>query len=70
MGLANRFEIRGWELPVLQHFQFGDLRIGGEHTTVVIELKSAGGLTNLVKYWPLLAEGRLTKRFVLAHIFR
>jgi hypothetical protein len=70
MGLANRFQIPSWELPVLQHFQFGDLRIEGEHATVVIELESAGGLTNLVKYWPLLAEGRHTKRFVLAHIFR
>jgi hypothetical protein len=70
MGLANRFQIPSWELPVLQHFQFGDLRIEGEHATVVIELESAGGLTNLVKYWPLLAEGRHTKRFALAHLFR
>ncbi len=25
---------------------------------------------NLVKYWPLLATGEITKRFVIAHVFR
>ena len=32
-------------------------------------LESAGGVTNLVKYWPLLESKPLRKRFVLAHVF-
>lgn len=52
-----------------QHFEFGDLRIKVEHVTVVVEAESAGGITNLVKYWPLLAAGTLAKGFIPAHLF-
>jgi hypothetical protein len=66
----NRFGLAGWELALIQRFQFGDLRVELPQCTVVIEVESAGGVGNLVKYWPLLAEASLSKRFVLVHIFR
>jgi hypothetical protein len=66
---ANRFGIPGWELSPGQRFQFGDLRIETDHVTLVVEAESAGGVTNLAKYWPLLATGAPPKRFVLAHLF-
>ena len=65
----NRFDIPGWELQRHQQFQFGDLRIETPSRTVVVELESAGGLTNLVKYWPLLELQPPTKRLVLLHVF-
>jgi hypothetical protein len=70
MSAANRFPVEGWELTVMQRFQFGDLRLEGPSTTVVVEVESAGGITNLVKFWPLLRAGRPQGRFVLVHIFR
>lgn len=60
----------GWDLPTNQRFQFGDLRIESDDATVVVEFESAGGVTNLVKYWPLLLKREQPKRFVLAHVFR
>ena len=39
--------------------------------TVVVEYESAAGLTNLMKYWPLLrSEQRPAKRFVIVHVFQ
>jgi hypothetical protein len=67
---GNRIGIPGWELVSNQLFQFGDVRFEETSATVVVEFESAGGLTNLVKYWPLLAAGGLDKRFILAHVFR
>ncbi len=69
MGAANRFPVEGWQLVGSQQFQFGDLRIETPTTTIVVEAESAGGVTNLAKYWPFL-EGRPQKRFVLAHLFQ
>lgn len=70
-GLAapNRVD-PGWDLPANQRFQFGDLRIEAPGATIVVEFESAGGVTNLVKYWPLLLRRSHPKRFVLAHVFR
>jgi hypothetical protein len=53
-GGTNKFGIAGWDLSALQLFQFGDLRIELRETTLVVEAESAGGVGNLVKYWPLL----------------
>ena len=69
MGGANRIRIEGWDPAPNKRFQFGDLRLESDRTTAVVEFESAGGATNLVKYWPLLAS-RQPKRFVLAHVFR
>jgi hypothetical protein len=69
MGGANRFPLAGWDLVGMQQFQFGDLRIETPTTTVVVEAESAGGVTNLAKYWPLLEAGH-PRRFVLAHLFQ
>lgn len=66
----NRFEVSGWNLISHQLFQYSDMRVESPEATVVIEFESAGGLTNLVKYWPFLATRSFTKRLVLAHVFR
>jgi hypothetical protein len=38
----NRFGLAGWELALIQRFQFGDLRVELPHCTVVVEVESAG----------------------------
>jgi hypothetical protein len=53
----------------LQQFQYGDFRIELPTTTVIVEAESAGGVGNLVKYWPLLRSGALTKRLVILHVY-
>jgi hypothetical protein len=68
-GRANRFGIEGWGLSAPQQFQFGDLRIELPKATVLVEAESAGGVGNLVKYWPLLRSGQSDKRIVLIHLF-
>jgi hypothetical protein len=70
-GGSNRFAVPGWSTSTGQAFQFGDLRIETPTATVVVEYESAAGLTNLIKYWPLLAsESRLAKKFVIVHVFQ
>jgi hypothetical protein len=53
----------------LQQFQYGDLRIELAATTLIVEAESAGGVGNLVKYWPLLRSGKLAKRLVVLHVY-
>jgi hypothetical protein len=67
---SNRFGIGGWELSMLQQFQFGDLRVETPAATIVAEVESAGGIGNLAKYWPLLADKPLPKRLVILHVFQ
>lgn len=50
-------------------FQFGDLRVDLEDRYVVVEVESAGGVTNLAKYWYLLAKHIVDKPIILFHIF-
>lgn len=70
MGALNRLAPESWKLKVMQQFQFGDLRYETEGSRVLIEVESGGGLTNLVKYWPMLGVELNDKRFALAHLFR
>ena len=51
-GSANRFDA-GFAIVGQQRFQFGDLRVVKPDRIIVVEVESAGGMTNLVKYWPL-----------------
>lgn len=69
LGAANRFGIEGWGLTPGQQFQYGDLRFEAEDLRLVVEIESAGGLTNLVKYWPLLPSAAASRRFLLIHVF-
>lgn len=69
MGSLNRIAPESWELKLMQRFQYGDLRYESERTRLIVEVESGGGLTNLVKYWPMLGEELKDKRFVLAHLF-
>ncbi len=50
-GKDNRIIIDG-----NTYFQFGDLRVDTETYHIVIEAESAGGVTNLVKYWYCLEK--------------
>jgi hypothetical protein len=68
-GADNKFAVNGWELSPLQQFQYGDLRIELAATTLIVETESARGVTNLVKYWPLLRSGTLAKRLVILHVY-
>jgi predicted RNase H-like nuclease len=68
-GADNRIDVPGWDLPPVGRPQFGDLRLEGPHCRVVVEVETAGGVTNLAKYWPLLRDGLDDKRFVLVHLF-
>jgi hypothetical protein len=67
---TNKTQPTGWALTSQQFFQFGDLRIEAPTVRIVVEVESAGGETNLVKYWPMLETGLRDKRFVLLHLFR
>ncbi len=51
------------------YFQFGDLRVEAPQRHIVVEVESAGGVTNLVKYWYCLEEGDIAKPMHLLHIF-
>ena len=63
-GGTNRLPIR----PNV-YFQFGDLRVELPRCTIVVEVESGGGVTNLVKYWECFASQRLEKPIKLLHVF-
>ncbi len=63
----NRIQVSG-----NTYFQFGDLRVETETHFIVIEAESAGGITNLVKYWYCI-ENRpdvVNKPIILFHLYR
>jgi hypothetical protein len=62
---SNRIPING-----AVYYQFGDLRVELPHVTIIVEVESSGGTTNLAKYWECYEFGRLTKPMKLLHIFR
>lgn len=51
-------------------FQFGDLRVELSNYTIVIEVESSGGVTNLLKYWYLIEKGKIEKPLFLIHLYR
>jgi hypothetical protein len=63
-GDANRVAQLG-----RSYFQFGDLRVDTSQRHIIVEVESAGGVTNLVKYWYCLEERYITKPIHLLHIF-
>lgn len=62
---SNRIAINGGV-----YYQFGDLRVELPDRTVIVEVESSGGTTNLAKYWECYETGRLKKPMKLLHIFR
>lgn len=66
----NRLDVVGWHLTPLQHIQFGDLRYETARLRAVVEVESGGGVSNLVKYWPLLGTQLTEKPFYLLHLYR
>lgn len=62
---ANRIVINGGV-----YYQFGDLRVELPDRTLIVEVESSGGTTNLAKYWECYESGRLKKPMKLLHIFR
>jgi len=65
-GIDNRIILEG-----NLYFQFGDLRVDTPSCHVVIEAETAGGVTNLVKYWYCFQRQNqiISKPIVLLHIF-
>jgi len=59
------------QLMLTEHsyFQFGDLRIDMPSYHVIIEVETAGNVTNLAKYWYCFKEKLISKPIVLLHIF-
>ncbi|MEF3280926.1 MAG: hypothetical protein K6357_08195 [Elusimicrobiota bacterium] len=68
-GKNNRIEV-GDNI----YFQFGDLRVETGNCSVIVEVESSGGVTNLVKYWYILSssetEPKISKDIILLHIFK
>jgi hypothetical protein len=52
------------------YYQFGDLRVELPNKTIIIEVESSGGVTNLAKYWECIDAGRINKQLMLLHIYR
>lgn len=65
-GRCNRMGVTGDHTD----FQFGDLRVETPERILVVEAESAGGVTNLVKYWYCLSTNPPAKPIALFHIFR
>ena len=65
-GKHNRMGVTGDHTD----FQFGDLRVETSVLTLVVEVESAGGITNLAKYWYYLSTNVPPKPIILFHIFR
>jgi len=63
-GLMNRIARRG-----NSYFQFGDLRVDTPRGHIIIEAESAGGVTNLVKYWYCIESGEIVRPLTLLHVF-
>jgi hypothetical protein len=64
---------RGNQVPVQPprvYFQFGDLRLETPQCTLLVEVESSGGVTNLAKYWEIIEKSRITKPVRLLHLFR
>lgn len=65
----NRIELGG-----NLYFQFGDLLVNTSSQHVVVEAETAGGVTNLVKYWYCIQKGStnhaITKPVKLLHVFK
>lgn len=69
MGQSNKNKIF---IEGKLNFQFGDLRVDTPSKHVVVEVETAGGVTNLVKYWYYLKihpKGRLSNPIMLLHLF-
>lgn len=68
-GADNRIQTEG-----NLYFQFGDLRVDTTTHHIVVEAESAGGVTNLVKYWYCLTDTTLSrhisKPIILLDLFR
>ncbi len=67
MGANNKINLTGQV-----GFQFGDLRVDAGKRWVIIEVESAGGVTNLAKYWYMLDNlwDEIGKPIRLFHIFK
>lgn len=51
------------------YFQRGDLSVDTPSRWIIVEVESAGGTTNLVKYWYCLENNFIAKPIYLLHIF-
>ena len=71
-GGGRWFAPADWQLTGMRQFQYGDFRLETPELVAVVEIDTAGGVTNLVKYWPYLKTrppALAGRRFRLAHLF-
>ncbi|MGC8560813.1 MAG: hypothetical protein ACP5O1_09055 [Phycisphaerae bacterium] len=68
-GEVSKVPLDTLDLPSKTSFQFGDLHFNLSDRIVVIEVESAGGVTNLAKYWPA-RKGPKNKPIFLIHVYR
>lgn len=64
-GSCNRIQLEG-----NLYFQFGDLRVETDTHYIIVEVESAGGVTNLAKYWFAIEANLIDKPIILMHIFK
>jgi len=67
-GKNNRLPLEG-----NVYFQFGDLRVETEKCHIIVEVESAGSVTNLAKYWYYLKKypnALGNKRVILLHLYK
>lgn len=53
--IYNRVELRNYENSH-SYFEFGDLRLEFNSSRIIVEVDTAGGVTNLAKYYYMLNE--------------
>ena len=52
------------------YFEFGDRRVETSICHVIVEHETAGGVTNLAKYWYCIDQGIIKKPIVLFHVYQ
>ena len=52
------------------YYQFGDLRVCRDDCNVIVEVESAGGVTNIAKYWYCLQNQLIDGPVFLIHLYR
>lgn len=50
-------------------FQFGDLRVMTNKAIIVVEVESAGGVTNFIKYCYLIEKKAIADKLILLHVY-
>ncbi len=66
-GMENRLVFGENDIAWIE---YGDLRVVAPGRVLIVEPESAGGLTNLVKFWKFIEDGTIDQPLTLFHLFR